>query len=587
MNDNISQSKSNSISGLNVDKKMVIILLVFVVLGIILLASIIVSTNSLSALRGYASFQTNWTTSRKEVTFHLVNYLRTKDNRFATQIESSVNRIKKMEKIRIELMKDGTDRSLVRSLFLEANTIPHDIKKMISTFENFHEFPDFKESIEIWTVSDKLIYELESIYKRAHVLISEDSFSTTLQESYINEVIELDDELTEMQFKLSLSLASGTEFLNLVIIFVTLSLAVILLVTGGALSFRFLKSIRRWSAKIELSEQKFRSLFEQNPSAVFSISLNGNIIDANRVLEVMTGYDFQEMESSPLDQFIQEGELEKVKRHFRLALKGQSQTFETKIIKEDGTVIFVEITNIPIIVDEEITGIYGVVNDITHRKEAEQLIKDQLVEKTHLLSEIHDRVKNNLALVSTLVQLQQNMADKGHPEKNYVNTVSRIKSMALVHERLYQNETFSSIRIDEYINDLVDNLHPKREHDNTNLVLEINTTPVVLSIDKAIPTGLLLNEVLANAFKYGTGNKYPKIRVDLLAEGEDIIITISDNGSGLPKTTEFNKPSTLGFRLISVLVKQLRASFTLDTNGGTSFTFRYQNNMLSKKVEFN
>ncbi|MFY0685084.1 MAG: hypothetical protein JXR20_11065 [Balneola sp.] len=467
MNDKISQSKNNSINRLNVDKKMVSILTVFVILGIFLLISIIVSTNSISALRGFATLQTNWTTARKEVTFQLVNYLRTQDEEFKTQADSSIRLIRKMESIRTELMKEDTDRQLVRSLFIETNTIPYDIGKMINTFENFHEFPDFKESIRIWNESDKFLYDIEALLIDAATLIAENKFTPQLQSDYIARTVYLDKELTLLQFELSRSLASGTKFLNLVIILVTLSLGMILLITGATLSIRFMKSIKSWSAEIQ----------------------NG-----------------------------------------------------------------------------------------------EDLLKDQLIEKTHLLSEVHDRVKNNLALVSTLVQLQQNMVEKGLSEDNYVNTVSRIKSMALVHERLYQNETFSSIRMDEYINDLIDNLHPKKQRENTNLVLEVSTTPVVLSIDKAIPTGLLLNEVLANAFKYGIGNKNPKIKVDLLSEGEEVIISISDNGSGLPETTKLEKPATLGFRLISVLVKQLRANFSLDTDGGTAFTFRYQ---ISDKVGIN
>ncbi len=576
MNDTNLQYKKHSVNSLNVDKKVVGILLVFISLVIFILISIIISTNSLSALRGFASFQTNWTTARKDVTFQLVNYLRTQDEQYKAGMESSVKLIKEMEQVRVELMNDNTDKQLVRDLLLKSHSVPEDITKMITTFENFHEFSEFKETIILWIESDKLIYELEDISDSAAYAIQENEFSSEVRENLIRTVIELDDKLTEMQFRLSRSLASGTELLNLVIIVVIISLVVILIITGGILSNRFLKSIEKWSLEIELSEQKYRSLFEQNPNAVFSISAEGKLINANIVLEQMIGYSTQEMKNSTFNRFVDQSEAEKVQRHFLLALRGKSQTYETRILKEDGTYFSAEVTNLPILVDGSITGIYGVINDITHRKEAEQKIKDQLVEKTYLLSEVHDRVKNNLALVSTLVQLQQNEIEKENRSESFVNTVSRIRSMALVHERLYQNESFSSIRMDEYLGDLVENLQLKGYQKIKKPKLELETNPVFLSIEQAIPTGLLLNEVLVNAFKYGTDSLDPVIKVSMLEREGEVIIKVADNGPGLPKNFELEKPETLGFRLVSVLLKQLKAGFVINNDSGATFTFRYK-----------
>lgn len=409
--------RKRSIGKLNVDKKVVSILLVFIVLVISLLISIVVSTNSLSALRGFASFQTNWTTARKDVTFNLVNYLRTQDQDYKAKVDSSVFLIKEMEQIRVEIMKDNTDRELVIALLEKTHSVPDDINRMITTFENFHEFSEFKHTVALWIESDSMIYDLELISIQAENLMQENSFTEADQEDLISKVIELDDELTEMQFKLSRSLARGTDLLNLVIICVIISLVVISIIVGSILSFRFLRSIRKWSEEIELSEQKYRSLFDQNPNAVFSVSPVGKLINANKVLEQLIGYSAREMKNSTFQRFVDESQVERVRKHFLLALRGRSQTYETQILKEDGSYISAEVTNLPIIINGEITGIYGVINDITQRKEAEQKIKDQLVEKTYLLSEVHDRVKNNLALVSTLVQLQQNEIEKENRER--------------------------------------------------------------------------------------------------------------------------------------------------------------------------
>ena len=568
--------RKRSIGKLNVDKKVVSILLVFIVLVISLLISIVVSTNSLSALRGFASFQTNWTTARKDVTFNLVNYLRTQDQDYKAKVDSSVFLIKEMEQIRVEIMKDNTDRELVIALLEKTHSVPDDINRMINTFENFHEFSEFKHTVALWIESDSMIYDLELISIQAENLMQENSFTEADQEDLISKVIELDDELTEMQFKLSRSLARGTDLLNLVIICVIISLVVISIIVGSILSFRFLRSIRKWSEEIELSEQKYRSLFDQNPNAVFSVSPVGKLINANKVLEQLIGYSAREMKNSTFQRFVDKSQVDRVRNHFLLALRGRSQTYETQILKADGSYIAAEVTNLPIIVDGEITGIYGVINDITHKKEAEQKIKDQLVEKTYLLSEVHDRVKNNLALVSTLVQLQQNEIEKENRGESFVNTVSRIRSMALVHERLYQNETFSSIRMDEYINDLIENIQLKGYQKIKKPWLELETSPVSLSIEQAIPTGLLLNEVLVNAFKYGSDALDPVIKVNMFSVDGEVTIKVEDNGPGLPKNFELEKPETLGFRLVSVLLKQLKASFVINNDNGASFTFRYK-----------
>ena len=157
--------------------------------------------------------------------------------------------------------------------------------------------------------------------------------------------------------------------------------------------------------------------------------------------------------------------------------------------------------------------------------------------------------------------------------------------MALVHERLYQNETFSSIRMDEYIQDLIENIQSKGYQKTSKPEVELNTSPVSLSIEQAIPTGLLLNEVLINAFKYGSDSLKPVIIVSLTEHEGEVTIKVADNGPGLPKNFELDRPETLGFKLVSVLLKQLKAGFTINNDNGATFIFRYkiQNPVTSKR----
>ncbi len=566
----------NSFKRLNVDKRMMSILVVFVVLGIFMLASIVVTTNSLSALRGFASFQTVWTSARKEAAFQLVNYLKTKDEQYKTKFDSSLQVIKKAEHIRHELLKDDTDRDTVRTMFLETYTIPFDVDRMITTFENFHDFPDFKESIAIWDTSDRLIKDLELISATADSMFLHGSPSEAEIEDMIKQAVSLDAELTGMQFRLSRSLASGTQFLNFIIYVVTVTLAVILIVTGGALLFRFMSSLGKWKREIEFSEQQFRSLFDHNPNAVFSVSMEGKIMDANAALEKTLGYSLEVIKRANVAQFIKKSELDKVLTYFELTVKGEPQTYETVVLHHNHNEVFVEVTTVPIIIDGVMQGVYGIVHDITERKLSDKVIKDQLVEKTHLLSEIHDRVKNNLALVSTLIQLQHNALEHPELDLHYQNTLSRIRSMALIHEQLYHNENFSSIKINDYIKTLTDSLIKKYQINPSELELNIEVEEVVLGIRQAIPTGLLLNELLTNAFKHGLKDGKGTIGISLKQQDGHIRLQVVDHGVGLPVNYDFKKPKTLGLRLVSVLIKQLQADMVVANSKGVDYNIHYK-----------
>lgn len=574
----------NTFKRLHIDRKMIGILIVFTVLGIFLTISMVVATNSLSGLRGYASFQTNWTEARKEATFQLVNYVKTKEDHYLARFDSALHLIKSAEEIRHELSGDEADLNSVRELFLQTHSNPQDIDNMINTFVWFHSFPDFQNAIEEWIKSDEIIFEMETLAAEAEEFVQDDSFSESQQEQYVARILRLDRELTNTKHRLASALASGTHFVSSIMLWFAITLGFILLATGGMLSFRFLKSIKNWRREIEMSEQRYRSLYEQNPNAVFSVSQSGHFMDANSVFQKKIGYSLQELKEVTFDKFVKPSELETVREYFRNALEGTPQTYETKGVLKNGELFYVEVTNLPIFVDGEIIGVYGIAHDITYRKNAEQKIKEQLEEKTHLLSEIHDRVKNNMALISGLIQLQQEMSDSDQMENYFESTVSRIHSMALVHERLYHNETFSSIRMDEYVKELVESAQKKYCSKANELKVIVDTRPVTLSIKQSIPAGLLLNELLINAFKYGSIDGKGKVEVSLYQHENEVYMKVSDNGPGFPDDIEFENPKTLGMTLISSLIKQLKATHQLASEDGISFSVSFKSHAKISKT---
>jgi two-component sensor histidine kinase len=189
-----------------------------------------------------------------------------------------------------------------------------------------------------------------------------------------------------------------------------------------------------------------------------------------------------------------------------------------------------------------------------------------------------------MALISSLIQLQQEMSDSNQMDNYFESTVSRIHSMALVHERLYHTETFSSIRMDEYVNELIESARKKYCSNSEALKVMVDSRPVTLSIKQSIPAGLLLNELLINAFKYGSKDGKGKVEVLLHQDKDEVFMKVSDNGPGFPDGVEFENPKTLGMTLISSLIKQLNATYKLTVEDGISFSIRFKSRAKMSKT---
>lgn len=559
----------DSTKRLHIDRKMVGILSVFTILGLCLVIALLIATNTLSALRGFASLQTHWTEARKEATLQLDSYLQTSREQYYTRFDSAVGYIRKAREIRRSLSEGSPDYKQIRSNFLDLHVIPEDVDLMIKAFERFHEFSDFEEALKQWAISDQLVQEMVGLAVTSRQQMQAGTFKVLDKGKAIERLSHLDKQLTEVQYRLAEALSRGTRFLNSVILWVALSIGFILLATGGFLSLRFLKSLRQWRRTIELNEQKYRSLFEQNPNAVYAISKDGQILHGNEGLEKLTGYSIDELKEISFSCLFDKSEVNKVDRAFRKAVAGVPQTYETTATTKDGKQIFAEVTNLPIYVDGEIIGVYGIAQSITERKKKEQKIKEQLVEKTHLLSEVHDRVKNNLTLIISLLQIQRDEVQE-QEKRNYLEpTIARIHAIAMVHERLYQNDKFSSIRFDKYL---------RQYRESTEMLshsVSLDTDPVTLGIKQAIPSALLLNELMTNVCK--NDNKR-EIALRVTQKDDDIILKLSSAGGGLPNEYDIEEASTLSLRLVKALLLQLQASCKVDQKKSATIEISFKNN---------
>ncbi len=202
---------------------------------------------------------------------------------------------------------------------------------------------------------------------------------------------------------------------------------------------------------------------------------------------------------------------------------------------------------------------------------SEKHLRDSLQEKDILLKEVHHRVKNNLQIVSSLLNLQSDSIADERSRALMLESQGRIKAMALVHERLYRSGTFMGIGLAEYLADLIDRI--RSSHGNGRVTVEVSSGPVFVNLDTAIPLGLIVNELVTNAFKHAfPGDTEGSVQVMARSSsGYECVLTVADNGRGMISPPDGTTGSSLGLYLVSILVEQINGRIQVTSDGGTRF----------------
>jgi len=208
--------------------------------------------------------------------------------------------------------------------------------------------------------------------------------------------------------------------------------------------------------------------------------------------------------------------------------------------------------------------------------EAEAQIEASLREKEALLQEVHHRVKNNLQIISSLLHLQSSRIDDSKITAVFQDSQNRIRSMSLIHEKLYRSQDFTRIDLGEYVQMLTAYLVRSYQINVGLIALEVETDEVYLSIDTAVPCGLLLNELISNALKHAfPSGRQGKIFILLHAEDRKVTLIVGDNGVGIPDIQMVDNEDTLGFQLIETLAQQIGANIQMEVDHGTKFIITF------------
>lgn len=339
----------------------------------------------------------------------------------------------------------------------------------------------------------------------------------------------------------------------------------------------FVKDItekKKTDEELRLSEKKYRDLVENINEVIYAIDDNGVMTYISPAIEQIMGYRPSEIIGQPFTKFVGKEELPRTMENFQKPLSGQAISSEYRVSTKSGEPRWVQTSTRPIVVGNKVAGAQGVLMDITDRKQAEEQIKASLKEKEILLQEIHHRVKNNMQVISSILNLQsRNITDK-QLLGIIKSSQDRVRSMALIHEKLYQSKNLTQVDFSRYVQSLASHLFTSYGIEPELVKLNVDIKKVHLDISTAIPCGLIISELVSNSLKHAfPGRKRGEIKIAMrdLSENE-IELVVSDNGAGLPKGMDIRKTSSLGLRLVKLLAEdQLHGKIKLERKGGTRF----------------
>ncbi|SHO43478.1 sensor histidine kinase [Desulfopila aestuarii] len=329
------------------------------------------------------------------------------------------------------------------------------------------------------------------------------------------------------------------------------------------------------------SEEKYRLLVENAQEAIIVVQDN-RLVLVNPKAMTMSGYTHDELTAGSLASFIHEDDRAMVARHNRkwLTQGEKTSSYCFRIICKNGDIKWME-QNCSRIIWNEKPATLIFLNDITEWKNADKALQTTLAEKEVLLREVHHRVKNNLAAIIGLFELQRRIMVDSSTRDTLAVLTSRVRAMSLVHEKLYRSDSLSEIDFQEYLQSLVS--HLRTSFGSPNICCEIDAHGIRMPLDLAVPCGMIINELVTNSLKYAfPEGRAPhdaelcRIMISLVLEDGIFTLSVADNGIGLDPKFDWSQAQTLGLVLVRMLGQhQLAGRYSVDQTAGTRFTLTF------------
>lgn len=330
----------------------------------------------------------------------------------------------------------------------------------------------------------------------------------------------------------------------------------------------------RAEAALRVSEEQFRSAFRDSGIGMALVSTGGRFLRVNRSLCELLGYAEADLLATDFQALTHPDDLGRDLGQLGALLAGElgTYTLEKRYVRADGRTVWATLT-VSLVrgADGLPAHFVSQIQDITERKRVEAELLRTLRERETLIKEVHHRVKNNLAVITGLLSMQARRSEDAGVRGSLRESQNRVRSMAIVHEMLYQGGDLAGIDLAEYARQLGALLQASYAPPGGPVALSLTIPPLVIDMDRAIPIGLLINELVSNAFKHAfPDGRRGTVGVAVFRGDTEATLAVSDDGVGLPPGVDPAGTRTLGMRLVHSLAEQLGGEADISTGGGTT-----------------
>lgn len=336
---------------------------------------------------------------------------------------------------------------------------------------------------------------------------------------------------------------------------------------------------------LDQQEEIFRNAFEHTAISKCIVAASGKFLKVNRSMCELLGYTEEEFLQLDFQTLTHPDDLRVDLQKVEQALQGEMNRYELekRYIHKDGRIVWglLSVSLTKSSTHDDCVYFISEIQDITARKAAEEELQASLEEKEILLKEIHHRVKNNLQILDSLLWMQYRRIDNDAAKSVLLEGRNRIRSIALIHEKLYSNKSLATIQMADYIPSLLAYLlESQTSQANVQVRTDINQSSV--DINRALPCGLIINELVSNSFKYA----FPEGRTGTIeiwfgiSPTNTYRLVVRDDGIGLPENLDLNEISSLGLILVTNLTRQLRGNLQIqsDRDKGTEILIEFPTN---------
>lgn len=352
----------------------------------------------------------------------------------------------------------------------------------------------------------------------------------------------------------------------------------------------------RMLVALRASEAQYRRIVENTHEGIWEADEYGVLRYVNRQMAAMIGYQPDEMIGKPAVNFLDADAGEATQVRLLRRQQGLSEAYDFRFTRRDGSTLWARVETSPLLDPKgRYAGAVVLVADISERRAAEEALRSlnlqleqrvtertrelraSLQEKEVLLQEIHHRVKNNLQVVCSLLSLQAMQVSNPELVDILNSCQGRVRSIALVHERLYASKSLADVRFEEYVRPLAKDLSNTYGASLRGVACRVHPSGIRLPTDVAVVCGLLINELVSNALKHAfPGDTGGTIDIALTRWGDTLRLSVRDDGVGMPARPESSKPGSLGLELIQTFAEQLEATIDVRVSGGTEFVLTFK-----------